>query len=107
MLRALQHSGGGSPLSSGASMPSSRPAVRLSLLAFLAGALAAPVHAAEAPAKPPAKGATATNAKKAPKRYTIEQFMATTTVTGATFSKDEKQILFSSNESGIFNVYTM
>jgi dipeptidyl aminopeptidase/acylaminoacyl peptidase len=88
-------------------MPLSRPAVRLSLLAFLAGALAAPVHAAEAPAKPPAKGASATNAKKAPKRYTIEQFMATTTVTGATFSKDEKQILFSSNESGIFNVYTM
>ncbi|OON63334.1 S9 family peptidase [Massilia sp. KIM] len=87
-------------------MPSSRPALRLSLLAFLAGALVLPLHAAEAPAKAPA-AKNAKSAKKAPKRYTIEQFMATTSVTGATFSKDEKQILFSSNETGIFNVYTM
>jgi dipeptidyl aminopeptidase/acylaminoacyl peptidase len=46
-------------------------------------------------------------AQKAPRRYTIEQFMATTSISGASFSKDEKQILFSSNESGIFNAYTM
>jgi dipeptidyl aminopeptidase/acylaminoacyl peptidase len=39
------------------------------------------------------------------KQYTIEQFMATTSVTGASFSPDESKILFSSNESGIFNVY--
>jgi hypothetical protein len=45
--------------------------------------------------------------QKAPKRYTIEQFMATTSISGASFSKDEKQILFSSNESGIFNAYAM
>jgi dipeptidyl aminopeptidase/acylaminoacyl peptidase len=44
---------------------------------------------------------------KAPKKYTIEQFMATTSISGASFSPDEKQILFNSNESGIFNAYTI
>lgn len=46
-------------------------------------------------------------AQKTPKRYTIEQFMATTSITGVSFSKDEKNILFSSNESGVFNVYSI
>ena len=71
---------------------------RTAALVFcLAGAVGlVPVHAA------PAK-----QAQKAPKRYTIEQFMATTSIGGASFSKDEKKILFSSNESGIFNVYAM
>ena len=73
--------------------------VRLSLLALCA-------HAAVIPAQA-ATQAPAAKAQKAPKRYTIEQFMATTSVTGASFSKDEKRILFSSNQSGIFNVYTM
>src|SRR5437879_13116765 len=41
------------------------------------------------------------------KQYTIDQFMATTRVGGATFSPDEKSILFHSNKSGIFNVYSM
>src|SRR3989449_5255859 len=41
------------------------------------------------------------------KQYTIDQFMATTRVGGATFSPDEKSILFHSNKSGIFNVYCM
>src|SRR5947199_8497258 len=40
------------------------------------------------------------------KNNTIDQFMATTRVGGATFSPDEKSILFHSNKSGIFNVYT-
>ncbi len=39
------------------------------------------------------------------KQYTIEQFMDTTRIQGSSFSPDEKQILFSSNKSGIFNVY--
>jgi dipeptidyl aminopeptidase/acylaminoacyl peptidase len=43
----------------------------------------------------------------AAKRYTIEQFMATTTYNGASFSQDEKRILINSNETGIFNVYAM
>jgi len=41
------------------------------------------------------------------KRYTIEQFMATISIAGASFSADEKRILFSSNASGIFNAYTL
>ena len=45
--------------------------------------------------------------KKAVKQYTIEQFMATTRIGGGSFSPDEKSILFHSNKSGIFNVYTM
>lgn len=41
------------------------------------------------------------------KQYSMEQFMATTTVNGASFSADGKRILFSSNESGIFNLYSV
>ena len=33
------------------------------------------------------------------KRYTIEQFMATISIAGASFSADEKRILFSSNDT--------
>jgi dipeptidyl aminopeptidase/acylaminoacyl peptidase len=77
-----------------------RNVVRVAALAIGLHALAAPANAAVAPV--PGK-----KAQKAPKRYTIEQFMATTAVSGASFSKDEKQILFSSNETGIFNAYTV
>lgn len=41
------------------------------------------------------------------KQYTIEQFMDTTRVGGSSFSSDERQILFHSNKTGIFNVYTV
>ncbi|MEW5974600.1 MAG: prolyl oligopeptidase family serine peptidase [Acidobacteriota bacterium] len=50
---------------------------------------------------------TPESVRRPSKNYTIEQFMATTTVTGASFSHDEKSILFSSNESGIFNAYSV
>ena len=42
-----------------------------------------------------------------PKQYTIEQFLTTTSVNGASFSADESRILFSSNRTGIWNAYTM
>jgi dipeptidyl aminopeptidase/acylaminoacyl peptidase len=45
--------------------------------------------------------------KKAVKQYTIEQFMNTERVGGSAFASDEKTILFHSNKSGIFNVYSM
>ena len=38
------------------------------------------------------------------KQYTIEQFMETVSIRGAAFTADEKQLLFSSNKTGIFNV---
>jgi len=41
------------------------------------------------------------------KQYTIEQFMNTVRVGGSSFSSDEKSILFHSNKSGIFNVYSV
>lgn len=41
------------------------------------------------------------------KLYTIEQFLNTTKINGSSFSPDEKSILFSSNRTGIFNVYTV
>ena len=53
------------------------------------------------------KGASNSSVAKAVKRYSIEQFMATTSLRGASFSADEKRILFSSNASGIFNVYSI
>lgn len=44
---------------------------------------------------------------RAVKQYTIEQFMGTTRLGGSSFSADEKSILFHSNKTGIFNVYSM
>ena len=41
------------------------------------------------------------------KQYTIEQFMDTVRLGGSSFSADEKSMLFHSNKSGIFNVYTI
>jgi dipeptidyl aminopeptidase/acylaminoacyl peptidase len=74
----------------------------LTLVAALALLSAAP-EAALAADKP----AASATARKPAKRYTIEQFMATVNIGGASFSADESRILFHSNESGIFNVYAM
>src|SRR5215218_3132155 len=41
------------------------------------------------------------------KEYTIEQFMNTVRIGGSSFSSDEKSILFHSNKTGIFNVYSV
>ena len=41
------------------------------------------------------------------KEYTIEQFMNTVRIAGSSFSADEKSILFHSNKTGIFNVYSV
>src|SRR5512141_1156586 len=41
------------------------------------------------------------------KQYTIEQFMDTTRIGGASISPDDKNILFHSNKTGIFNVYSV
>jgi len=77
--------------------------VRVSLLAACVAAAMSPAQAAA-----PAAGAKPVQkAQKLARRYTIEQFMATTSVSGASFSRDEKQVLFSSNASGIFNAYVL
>lgn len=41
------------------------------------------------------------------KQYSIEQFLDTTKITGSSFSSDDKSILFSSNKTGIYNVYSI
>ena len=41
------------------------------------------------------------------KQYTIQQFLDTTAISGASFSPDESRILFSSNKTGIWNLYTV
>jgi dipeptidyl aminopeptidase/acylaminoacyl peptidase len=96
--------------------PMGAPRVALTALCLALGAMTAlqamPAQAAtEKVAKTPATAATAkTQARAASprpaKRYTSEQFMATTSVRGASFSQDERRILFSSNATGIFNVYS-
>jgi len=45
--------------------------------------------------------------KTAHQQYSIEQFMNTKSYIGGTFTFDEKRILFSSDESGIFNIYSI
>ncbi len=40
-------------------------------------------------------------------RYTIEEFLDTTSMSGASFSPDEQKILVSSDESGVFNAYSI
>lgn len=55
----------------------------------------------------PSAQTPAAQAQRPRKQYTIEQFLATTSVTGASFSPDETKILFSSNRTGIWNAYTM
>jgi dipeptidyl aminopeptidase/acylaminoacyl peptidase len=43
--------------------------------------------------------------KKEPKQYSIEQFYKNIRYTGGSFSGDEKRLLVSSDESGIFNLF--
>ena len=61
----------------------------------LAAALLVPALALAAPTKRPSK------------QYTVEQFMATINIAGTSFSPDESKIVFSSNETGIFNAYVV
>ena len=73
-----------------------RPSVALLFVLALLGGAAARAQNGAAKSRP---GAV--------KQYTIEQFMATTRVGGSSFSADEKQLLFHSNKTGIFNVYAV
>jgi dipeptidyl aminopeptidase/acylaminoacyl peptidase len=43
----------------------------------------------------------------ASRQYSIEELLSSTKILGCCFSADEKHILFSSNQSGIFNAYSM
>jgi dipeptidyl aminopeptidase/acylaminoacyl peptidase len=75
--------------------------VSLALLLFAASALAQAGQTASA------RPAPAAAAARAVRRYSIEQFMDTVRVGGSSFSADERQVLFHSNKTGIFNVYSV
>lgn len=55
--------------------------------------------------QPAGDAATASDPVGEFRTYTIEQFMDTEQVRGATFSADGKRVAYSSNRSGVFNVY--
>jgi dipeptidyl aminopeptidase/acylaminoacyl peptidase len=54
-----------------------------------------------------AVSAAATPEKRPSKEYTIEQFLATTAISQASFSHDGSKLLFSSDGSGVRNVWTV
>ncbi|HYP28977.1 MAG TPA: S9 family peptidase [Blastocatellia bacterium] len=74
-------------------------------MALLAFAVTAQAGAAAYGQK--AKAGESKADSKAVKKYTIEQFMNTVSITGGSFSPDEKAILFSSNKTGIYNGYSV
>ena len=82
-------------------MFANRIAGKISALCICFGFSALNHEAVAAPSVAPASKSTTV------KRYQIEQFMATTSLGGASFSADEKRVLFHSNVSGIFNAYTL
>src|SRR4051812_1238875 len=79
-------------------------ALRLLVAALLT--LTALGHAARAQQVASKNRVKTADTARAVRQYTIEQFMDTTRVGGSSFSSDEKEILFHSNKTGIFNVYT-
>jgi len=84
----------------------------LSGLAALATLIALSGTVAAASAGPTAPAAAAANPATAPapaaaRRYTIEQFLATTTWSGGWFSPDGRELLVSGNATGVFNAYTI
>ncbi len=71
------------------------------LIVALAGCASPPAMRADG--APVATAATASPRQQ----YSIEDFIETTSVSGASFSADESRLLFSSNKSGVWNVYSM
>jgi len=73
--------------------------MRLIAASLVSAALtAAQVAPASKPGRAPARPG---------KLYTMEQFLDTTSIQGASFSADESRLLFSSNKTGIWNAYTI
>lgn len=81
-----------------------QPALRIlaPLVVFLAGCAGTPGSVPGGGGAP--ESAVVGSASKPP-RYTIEQFMDTERVTGASFSPDGSTVAYSSNRSGVFNAY--
>jgi tricorn protease-like protein len=86
----------------------SRPSLALAVAAVLALSACAQGDrgAATQAGSTSATAATTTSARPA-KRYSIEDFVDTISIGGASFSPDDSRILFSSNRNGVWNAYTL
>ncbi|NTX03443.1 MULTISPECIES: alpha/beta fold hydrolase [Myxococcus] len=81
-----------------------------SLSRALAAATLLPTLALAAPRPEPttpAKAGAVRETARPSKHYAIEQFMKTTLIRGASFSPDEQRVLYSSNQTGIYNVFSV
>jgi len=87
--------------------PAAGPAAASAPAPAALAAAPAPAPAAPGAAAPPARPPQAAAAPAAPPQYTIEQFLATTTWIGASFSPDGQQLLVSGNSTGVFNAYSI
>lgn len=84
--------------------PIARTALALLVAAGLAGGLAA---CSRQDGEPAATAHQPAEVSRPSRQYGIEEFVESIGVSGASFSADESKILFSSNRSGIWNVYSM
>jgi dipeptidyl aminopeptidase/acylaminoacyl peptidase len=76
------------------------------LLAITLATISAGITAAQAQPRESAKTRKQINSHQV-KQYSIEQFMDSVRIGGSSFSADEKELLFHSNKTGIFNVYSV
>jgi dipeptidyl aminopeptidase/acylaminoacyl peptidase len=81
-----------------------RVAFRISLAPFLFALAACAGSTPAPPLDTPARAAAAT--REVP-RYTIEQFLGTTTLVGASWSPDREHILVSSDQTGVYNAFAI
>jgi dipeptidyl aminopeptidase/acylaminoacyl peptidase len=87
--------------------PSTALRAGILIAAIAAGLAACGGTQAPAPAAPAPAAAPVAEVARPAKTYRIEDFIETVGVAGSSFSADESRILFSSNKSGIWNVYSM
>jgi len=83
---------------------------RLALAALLALGLVACASEAPPPAVAPVAEASAPaqpEVARPSRQYSIEEFIDTVAMGGASFSADEARVMFSSNRSGVWNVYEL
>ncbi len=78
------------------------PKLLAAFAALLLAALGPAAYGAERQQTPPPAPAAA-----GVPQYTIQQFLATTAMSGASFSPDGRKLLVTSNQSGVFNAYAI
>jgi dipeptidyl aminopeptidase/acylaminoacyl peptidase len=79
-------------------------ATALALAACSASEQPAPATTAAAPTAAPPPAAEPARPSK---QYSIEDFVDTVSVAGASFAPDDSRVLFSSNRNGVWNAYTV